>query len=65
MYRDLPQFQVQEIFDELLWPNHPLGRNIAGTMKSVGSLSRADIAAYHAEWYRPSSIVVSCAGDLD
>lgn len=65
MYRDLPQFQVQEIFDELLWPDHPLGRNIAGTLETVGALSQADIAAYHGSWYRPGSIVVSCAGDLD
>ena len=65
MYRDMPQFQVQEIFDELLWPGHPLGRNIAGTLETVGRLSQADISGYHAEWYKPTSIVVSCAGDLD
>lgn len=65
MYRDLPQFQVQEIFDELLWPGHPLGRNIAGTIETVSGFSQADIAGYHAAWYKSASIVVSCAGDLD
>ncbi len=65
MYKDLPQFQVQEIFDELVWPDHPLGRNIAGTLQTVGRLTREDITGYHAAWYRPSSIVISCAGDLD
>jgi len=65
MYKDLPQYQVQEIFDDIMWPGHALGRNIAGTVDSVSGLTRRDIAAYHGRWYRPASVVVSCAGDLD
>jgi predicted Zn-dependent peptidase len=65
MYKDLPQFQVQELFDDLLWPDHPLGRNIAGTVASVSGISRAQLADYHRLWYSPARIVVACAGDLD
>ncbi len=65
MYKDLPQFQVQEIYDAITWPGHALGRNIAGTIESVSGLTRRDIVAYHGRWYRPVSVVVSCAGDLD
>ncbi len=65
MYKDLPAYQVQEIYDAITWPGHALGRNIAGTITSVSGLTRRDIAAYHGRWYRPASVVVSCAGDLD
>ncbi len=65
MYKDLPQFQVQEIYDAITWPGHALGRNIAGTITSVSALRRKEIAAYHGQWYRPAAVVVSCAGDLE
>lgn len=31
MYLDQPHLHVQELLNELLWPDHPLGRNIVGT----------------------------------
>lgn len=65
MYKDLPQFQVQEIFDALLWPNHPLGRSIAGTIESVSGITRRNLQDYHSRWYGPAGIVVACAGDVD
>lgn len=65
MYKDLPQYQVQEIFDELLWPDHPLGRNIAGSVETIGGITRQGILDYHRLWYSPAHIVISCAGDLD
>lgn len=65
MYRDLPQYLVQEVFDELMWPQHPLGRNIAGTVETVSRLSRQQIQDYHKKSYSPGSVVVACAGDVD
>lgn len=65
MYKDLPQFQVAEVFDGLLWPDHPLGRNIAGTIDTIKAMTSRQIFDYHAGWYRPANIVIACAGDLD
>jgi predicted Zn-dependent peptidase len=65
MYKDLPPFLVQELFDTLLWPDHPLGRNIAGTVDSVAKISRSEILDYHGCWYSPASLIISCAGNLD
>src|SRR5713226_4941986 len=31
MYQDQPQDFVQNLFEEIMWPGHPLGRDIAGT----------------------------------
>ncbi len=35
MYQDQPQEFVQNLFEELIWPEHPLGRDIAGTEDSL------------------------------
>ncbi|HAJ57144.1 MAG TPA: hypothetical protein DCL35_05180 [Candidatus Omnitrophica bacterium] len=65
MYKDLPQYQVSELFDELLWPGHPLGRNIAGSVASVAGITPGQIREYHDLWYGPSNLVISCSGDID
>ncbi len=65
MYKDLPQYQVQELFDQLLWPDHPLGRNIAGSVDSISKISSQELSGYHSRCYSPSQIVVSCAGNID
>jgi predicted Zn-dependent peptidase len=64
MYKDMPVFQAAEIFDELMWPGHALGRNIAGNAEIISKIPREQIASYHGAWYQPVSIVVSAAGDL-
>src|SRR6266571_5285964 len=35
MYQDQPQEYVQNLFEEIMWPDHPLGRDIAGTESSI------------------------------
>lgn len=62
MYYDLPQHLVCDLLDQLLWPNHPLGQNIAGTLESVGAMSYEDLRSFHQEFYIPSNMVVSACG---
>jgi predicted Zn-dependent peptidase len=65
MYQDQPQDNVQNLFEELMWPGHPLGRDIAGTQKSVSGLSRDDILEYADAHYRLPNVVIGAAGALD
>jgi predicted Zn-dependent peptidase len=65
MYQDQPQDLVQNLFEELIWPGHPLGRDIAGTEESVSKLTRDDILEYADAHYRLPNLVVGCAGALD
>jgi predicted Zn-dependent peptidase len=65
MYRDQPHHYVQELLEESVWPAHPIGRAIIGTEASVGGMTAADIRAYKAEKYVPSSMVVAFAGSVD
>lgn len=65
MYQDQPQDYVQNLFEELIWPGHPLGRDIAGTERSVSQLSRDDILEYADARYRLPNLVIGAAGTLD
>ena len=65
MYQDQPQEHVQNLFEELMYPGHPLGRDIAGTPESVSRLTREDILEYADAEYRLPHLVVGVAGGLD
>src|SRR2546428_2086416 len=65
MYQDQPQDYVQNLFEELIWPGHPLGRDIAGTEESVSRLSRDHILQYADARYRLPNLVVGAAGSLE
>ena len=65
MYQDQPQDYVQNLFEELIWPGHALGRDIAGTETSVSKLDRDDILEYADAHYRLPNLVIGAAGALD
>jgi predicted Zn-dependent peptidase len=65
MYQDQPQDYVQNLFEELIWPGHPLGRDVAGTEASVSGLTREDILEYADAHYRLPNLVIGAAGSLD
>jgi predicted Zn-dependent peptidase len=64
-YQDQPQDLVQNLFEELIWPGHPLGRDIAGTEQSVAHLTREDILEFADSQYRLPNLVVGVAGAVD
>lgn len=62
---DTPDSLAQILVTELQWPNHPLGRDIAGTRESVSALSRQSLLAYRADHYRPGSTILAMAGQIE
>lgn len=64
MYHDLPQHLVMDFLEGLLWTQHPLGQNIAGSLESVGQMSYQDLRQFHRYFYVPSNIVVSACGNI-
>jgi predicted Zn-dependent peptidase len=62
--RDSPPQLVNMLIDELLWPGHPLGRDVAGDEGSVSGISREMILGYLSQHYLPANTVVSIAGGL-
>src|SRR4029450_4976550 len=65
MVEDTPDDLVMELLTEAFWPNHPLGRPILGTKRSVAKFKRAELATFFREVYRPKNILISAAGHLD
>ncbi len=64
MSLDSPSQRVSMLIDELMWPGHPLGKDIAGSRESVGSISRDMMLDYMAGQYRPDNAVLAIAGDI-
>ncbi len=64
MSKDAPNQLVGMILDELLWPDHPLGRDVAGTDKSVASMNREQMRDYMDCEYSPANTVISIAGNI-
>lgn len=64
MAEDMPQDLVNSLIDELVWPDHPLGREIAGTEASVNLIRKPALLAYLAARYVPNNAVVSVAGNV-
>ncbi|MDP2916771.1 MAG: pitrilysin family protein [Dehalococcoidia bacterium] len=65
MCKDSPSQQVGMLIDELLWPGHPLGRDIAGTRDSVTGITRDTMLDFLRIQYKPASTVVTVAGDIE
>lgn len=62
MINDDPNYRVDALIDEMLWPNHQLGREIAGNKESVASITDNMMLQYMDENYTPNNMVVSLAG---
>ncbi len=65
MSYDSPAQRVGLLIDELLWPAHPLGRDIAGSKPSVTSITSKDMLSYLKAHYLPAGTVVSVAADIE
>lgn len=64
MYYDDPEGSLQDEFDKVIFAGHPLGMNILGTAKTVGSFRRADFRAFVKGHIDTGKIVFSCVGNV-
>lgn len=63
--QDDPQEWVNLLSDETMWPDMPLGRDDAGSIETVSKLQREQMLEYLSACYRPNSLVLSVAGNID
>ncbi len=64
MYLDQPQHRVQELLNETLWPDQPLGRPLTGTEKTLDRLNRARLVGYQRDNYVAGRTIIAAAGRL-
>jgi predicted Zn-dependent peptidase len=65
MYADSPQDHVQTLFDQVMWPKHALGRDIAGAEATVMSFTAGQCREHLDTHYRPENAVITVAGAVD
>jgi len=65
MHADEPADQSAEQSSAILFPDHPLGREVLGTESSVSDMTAERIRDFFEEHYLPGNMVVAVAGDLD
>lgn len=63
-YKDAPADAIFDDFEELLYPNHPLGENILGTPDKVKSFQKEDILKFIRKNYNTDEMVFSSVGNI-
>ncbi len=65
MYEDTPMYRIGDIFDQVIFKDSNLGRDIIGNKKSVGeTISKDDFMQFRKEHYTADNIVVTVAGGV-
>lgn len=64
MYKDAPQDWVRVLLDGVLFPGSGLGREVVGTQETLAAFTREQVQRFFADYYTPSNLVVSVAGDI-
>jgi zinc protease len=63
---DDPSSVGQHVLSRVIFgEKHPWGYPAEGTVRSVKSISRKDIAAWHKAWFRPANAALFVVGDTD
>ena len=64
-YEDSPSELIFDDFEELLFPNHPLGRNILGKPELLHGFKSEDALRFTARYYRPDNMIFFVQGNVD
>ena len=65
MFLDNPMMRIPFLFEEVLYPNHPMGWDIGGTKKTMNSVKRKDFIDYYKKHYNSDNTIVAIAGNFD
>jgi predicted Zn-dependent peptidase len=63
MHEDSPEDLVHDVFTETLWPDHPLGRPVLGTIDTINTATRDSVHRFYKRHYVPGNFVVAVAGN--
>lgn len=65
MYEDTPMHKVSDFYENLLYGDTKLGRDIAGRKEVIKSVKREDFVAYINRFYGPENTIVTIAGGIE
>jgi predicted Zn-dependent peptidase len=64
MYRDNPAQHAQELLSETMWPRHPLGQPLTGTVETISKFTRPMLKEFMGENYNGRTTIVTAAGNV-
>ena len=65
MYDDSADSAVMENLFRIMYQNHPVRNNIAGTVESIEEITAETLKLCHDTFYDPSNLIVCVIGDVD
>lgn len=65
MFEDIPMRNIGDVFEKLLYKESPLGREISGYKKTVGSFKKRDFIDYMKRFYVANDTAVCISGKFN
>jgi predicted Zn-dependent peptidase len=65
MVQDTPEDLAHDLFAEILWAGHPLGRPVLGEPEAIATMTRARLKKFMGQGYIPSRVLISAAGNVE
>jgi predicted Zn-dependent peptidase len=62
MYEESPSDHIGDLLSAALWPGHPLGEPISGTLTSIGRIDRDALYRHVSNHHRRDDLVIAIAG---
>lgn len=62
--QDSPAAWAGELLIQAVYGDQPMGWDIAGTVETVGAITREEVLDYMRAWYAPNNMVVAAAGNI-
>jgi predicted Zn-dependent peptidase len=65
MYKEQPQQQAEDLLWKCAWPDHPLGRPIAGTEDSLQRINIKALRQHAGAWFGRRNTIIAVAGRVE
>jgi predicted Zn-dependent peptidase len=62
--KDVPSQWTEDLLSESLWPDHPLGRPLTGTLESIERIGREDLLGFRKRHYTGRNTIFTVAGPV-
>jgi predicted Zn-dependent peptidase len=64
MYEDTPMYKIGDVFENLIYKDNSLGRDIIGTRDSIKNVKRTDFVRYRKIHYGIDNLLITVAGGV-
>lgn len=65
MYFDLPHHLAYDNLQKMLWPEHALGRNLAGEIETLNGINKKQLESYKKKYYVPKNMLICVCGNIE